>query len=144
VTLATFLILTNFRFFEENGDADLAAMAEGIEFRRIVFYYLAAPLAPFTETNPCDGLRTCDVKEHIRTQAWSHCATTTGAIGADKDPLAVLDSNFRMKGTVRLRVVDASASPRVLGEIPILPTFILSCPQRRSLALRSLGKSVRA
>jgi len=101
-------------------------MAEGIEFRRIVFDYLAAPLAPFTETDPYDGLRTCDVKEHIRTQAWSHHATSTCAIGADRDPLAVLDSKFRVRGTVGLRVVDASAFPRVPGGFPVLPTFILS------------------
>jgi choline dehydrogenase len=116
----------NFRFFDENGDADLAAMAEGVEFGRRVFHSLAAPLAPFTETDPCDGLRTCDVKEHIRTQAWSHHATSTCAIGADKDPLAVLDSKFRVRGTVGLRVVDASAFPRIPGGFPVLPTFILS------------------
>lgn len=97
----------NFRFFEAGADIDLQALAEGVEFGRKVFDSIAAPLGPFKEVLPCIGDRTCDVKENIKAQAWSHHATSSAAIGADKDPLAVLDSKFRVRGVDGLRVVDA-------------------------------------
>ena len=117
----------NFRFFEDaDGDSDLQAMAEGIEFGRKVFDSVGAPIGPFVETDPCAGNRTCDVKDWIRTQAWSHHATSSCAIGGDNDTMAVLDSRFRVRGVSGLRVVDASSFPRVPGAFPVVPTFIIS------------------
>ncbi|CAG8979109.1 hypothetical protein HYALB_00000242 [Hymenoscyphus albidus] len=115
----------NFRFFEKGGDVDLQALADGVEFGRKVFDSIAAPLGPFKEVLPCIGERNCDVKENIRTQAWSHHATSSAAIGADSDPLAVLDSKFRVRGVDGLRVVDASAFPKTPGAFPVIPTFML-------------------
>lgn len=40
--------------------------------------------------------------------------------------MAVLDSKFRVHGVGNLRVVDASAFPRVPGAFPVCPTFMLS------------------
>ncbi|KAH8654420.1 hypothetical protein BGZ60DRAFT_386199 [Tricladium varicosporioides] len=121
--------LMNFRFFEDaGGDADLVAMQEGIDFGRRVFDSMTAAgsmLAPFSELSPCKGNRGCDVKEYVRAQAWSHHATSSCSIGSDSDPLAVLDSKFRVRGTKGLRVVDASAFPRTPGGFPVLPTFML-------------------
>jgi choline dehydrogenase len=37
-----------------------------------------------------------------------------------------LDSEFRVRGTKGLRVVDASAFPRTPGAFPVIPTFMLS------------------
>lgn len=116
----------NFRFFEGTGEADLEAIAEGVEFGRKVFNSIGAPLGPFTESFPCNGTETCDVKEVIRVQTWSHHATSSCAIGADSDPMAVLDSRFRVRGTTGLRVVDGSAFPRTPGAFPVVPTFMLS------------------
>ena len=116
----------NFRFFEDNAESDLNAMAEGIEFGRKVFDSITAPLGPFTEQDPCQDGKECDVKEHIKTQAWSHHATSSCAIGADDDSMAVLDSEFRVRKVDGLRVVDASAFPRIPGAFPVLPTFMLS------------------
>lgn len=48
-------------------------------------------------------------------QAWGHHASCTVKIGADNDPTAVLDSQFRVRGVDGLRVVDASAFPRIPG-----------------------------
>ncbi|GBG25358.1 Choline dehydrogenase, mitochondrial [Hondaea fermentalgiana] len=39
----------------------------------------------------------------------------TCRVGRDDDPLAVLDSHFRVRGAQGLRVVDASAIPKVVG-----------------------------
>lgn len=116
----------NFRFFEGTGDADLQAMSDAVDFGRGVLKSVDAPWAPFSETLPCDASQKCNVKETIREQAWSHHATSTCAIGRDGDPLAVLDSRFRVRGTSGLRVVDGSAFPRTPGAFPVLPTFMLS------------------
>lgn len=116
----------NFRFFEGTGEADLEAIAEGVEFGRKVFGSIGTPLGPFTEAFPCNGTEACDVKEAIKVQTWSHHATSTCAIGADNDPMAVLDSRFRVRGTTGLRVVDGSAFPRTPGAFPVIPTFMLS------------------
>lgn len=115
----------NFRFFEEGGDVDLQAIADAVNFGRKVFDSIPAPLGPFTEMFPCVGNRDCDVRETIRAQTWSHHATSSAAIGADDDPLAVLDSKFRVRGTDGLRVVDASAFPKTPGAFPVVPTFML-------------------
>jgi choline dehydrogenase len=117
----------NFRFFEGPGaDADLEAYAEAIDLGRKVFASLEnSNLGPFTETLPCHGNKTCDVKAFVKAQAWSHHATSSCSIGSDHNPFAVLDSKFRVRGTKGLRVVDASAFPRTPGAFPVLPTFVL-------------------
>jgi choline dehydrogenase len=66
------------------------------------------------------------VKQVIKEQAWSHHATSTCAIGSDHDPMAVLDSKFRVRGVTGLRVVDASSFPRTPGAFPVIPTFMIS------------------
>jgi choline dehydrogenase-like flavoprotein len=55
------------------------------------------------------------LRDFIRNQAWGHHASCTCPIGADDDPMAVLDSQFRVRGTTGLRVVDASMFPRIPG-----------------------------
>ncbi|KAF4630081.1 hypothetical protein G7Y89_g8062 [Cudoniella acicularis] len=119
----------NFRFFEgEGADADLQALAEGVALGRKIFDSMAANgsnLAPWDEILPCNATRACNVKDVINAQAWSHHATSSCSIGSDSDPLAVLDSSFRVRGTLGLRVVDASAFPRTPGGFPVIPTFML-------------------
>jgi choline dehydrogenase len=117
----------NFCFFEDpvGGPADIQALADGVTLGRKIFDSITGDLAPLTEISPCSGNRNCDVKDVIKTQAWSHHATSSCSIGADGDPMAVLDSKFRVRGTIGLRVVDASAFPRTPGGFPVLPTFML-------------------
>jgi choline dehydrogenase len=116
----------NFRFFEEGGDIDITALADAVEFGRKVFDSINGTMAPFTEVLPCTGgKRDCDVKKTIRAQTWSHHATSSAAIGADNDPLAVLDSKFRVRGVDGLRVMDAAAFPKTPGAFPVIPTFML-------------------
>lgn len=115
----------NFRYFEDNGEADLDAMAEGVEFGRQIYASIPPPLGPFTEKFPCSAVN-CSTKDAIKTQAWSHHATGSCAIGADDDPIAVLDSRFRVRGVDALRVVDASVFPVQPGGFPVIPTFMVS------------------
>jgi len=91
-----------------------------------------APAAPIQELHPCPGelgKAACTdamQAEYFKTQAYSHHATSSCAIGADNDPMAVLDSKFRVRGVLGLRVVDASAFPVVPGAFPVVPTMMLS------------------
>jgi len=127
----------NFHLFEENdvgAELDLKAELDTVKWARRVFASVPPPLGPLTPVEPpCfetpapDGSCDDDLdKEWITTQIFGHHPTSTCAIGADSDPLAVLDSKFRVRGVRGLRVVDASAFPRVPGPFPVLPTFMLS------------------
>ncbi|KAH8885554.1 alcohol oxidase, partial [Thozetella sp. PMI_491] len=122
----------NFRFFEENGDKDLNELVEGANMLRKAWQAAGNPVLPFNESHPCPGTNAgagctdAQQAEHFKTQAYSHHATSTCAIGGDDDKMAVLDSKFRVRGVKNLRVVDASAFPVVPGAFPVFPTFMLS------------------
>jgi choline dehydrogenase len=120
----------NFRFFEnepDNGLSELRAMADAVSFGRSILADIPPPLGPFVESFPCvNGAGTCDVEEVIKTQTWSHHATSTCAIGRDGDKMAVLDGAFKVRGVKGLRVVDASVFPRVPGAFPVVPVFMVS------------------
>lgn len=135
----------NFGFFSEiNGDGgkaarqDLSELAEAADMLRKTWQVATPakegdpPVLPFKEMHPCPGTSAgaaCtqdEEMEHIKVQAYSHHATSTCPIGGDNDKFAVLDSKFRVRGTTGLRVVDASAFPRVPGAFPVLPTMMLS------------------
>jgi choline dehydrogenase len=113
------------------GEADVEALADAAEWARGVYGRVAAPVGPMdTREPPCSGplggaCRETD-KNWVRQQAFGHHATSTCAIGTDGDPMAVLDSKFRVRGVRGLRVVDGSAFPRVPGAFPVLATFLIS------------------
>jgi choline dehydrogenase len=114
-------------FFQAGDDDDLESMLQAINFVRPIFNNLTDNA--FTEHFPCAAGIECtdDYQRHWhRAQAHGHHASGTAAIGADDDPLAVLDSKFRVRGVRNLRVVDGSAWPVQPGELPTLPTFMLS------------------
>jgi choline dehydrogenase len=47
-------------------------------------------------------------------------------MGAESDPLAVLDSRFRVRGIDGLRVVDASVFPTIPALFPLMTIFAVS------------------
>ena len=55
------------------------------------------------------------LKQFVHDQAWGHHASCTAKMGNSDDPLAVVDSRFRVIGTQGLRIVDASIFPRIPG-----------------------------
>ena len=115
-----------FRFFEDaDADKDISAIAEAVDFRRKIFNNLPKEMQPWKEVLPCDVTTNCDMKTVIKEQVWSHHAMSSAQIGADNDPMAVHDSNFRVRRVSGLRVVDASAFPRTLGGFPVILTFVL-------------------
>lgn len=65
------------------------------------------------------------IETYIKNTAWGHHCSCTCAIGADGDPMAVLDSSFRVRGVSGLRVVDASVYPRIPGTFTLLSTYLV-------------------
>ncbi len=109
----------DFRYFDEGNDVDgldLAAVVEGIKFVRKLTAPLKARGLIAEEELPGAEVRSDEaLREYVKYQAWGHHASCTCAIGSDGDPLAVLDGDFRVRGTENLRVVDASIFPRIPG-----------------------------
>ncbi|TPX12367.1 uncharacterized protein E0L32_007014 [Thyridium curvatum] len=121
----------NFRFFEKNGEQDLQEFVDSANLLRKAWQAAGDAVLPFNEKHPCPGTGAgnctdAEQREMIKTQAYSHHATSTCAIGGDDDKMAVLDSRFRVRGVKGLRVVDASSFPVVPGAFPVLPTMMLS------------------
>ncbi|MEW1896787.1 GMC oxidoreductase [Streptomyces albidoflavus] len=76
----------------------------------------AASAGVVRELVPGPEVRTPDqLMEWARTQSWGHHACGTARVGADDDPEAVLDGDFRVRGVPGLRVVDASVFPDVIA-----------------------------
>jgi choline dehydrogenase len=99
----------------DGGAPDLEALREGVEF---VDQMLRTGQEQGTIAgHDFPGLNTFngDVREWIKNTAWGHHACGTCRLGADEDPLAVVDSRFRVRGVSGLRVVDASIFPRIPG-----------------------------
>lgn len=109
----------NFRYFEEGSDTegtDLKAVVEGIKFVRKLTAPLKADKLIAEEELPGDDVqKEQDLQEYVKNQAWGHHASCTCPIGPNTDPMAVLDSKFKVRGTQGLRVVDASVFPRIPG-----------------------------
>lgn len=120
----------NFHFFEEGNDTsgeDLNAVVEGMRLARSYTNHPQAKQHIVKETYPGPAVQTdAELKQYIRDNAWGHHAACTAKIGGDSDPMAVLDSNFRVRGGVtNLRVVDACALPRIPGFFPVASILML-------------------
>jgi choline dehydrogenase len=117
----------NFHYFNEgtNTDgSDLDAVVKGVQFARALMTgspYVARELLPGPDIQTED-----EIKQWVRDQAWGHHCSSTCPIGADGDAMAVLDSNFRVRGARNLRVVDASVFPRIPGTFIVLPIYMIS------------------
>lgn len=101
-TLGTCLISIS-GFFQKGDDVDLESMAEGIEFVRPLFNNLTGNA--FTKPRPCAAGVECTndwQTRYLRSQTHSHYASGSCAIGPDSDPMAVLDSKFRVAGVRNL------------------------------------------
>jgi choline dehydrogenase-like flavoprotein len=123
----------NFHYFYEGTDRDegedLDALVEGFKFVRQINRIamdrgvVKRQIWPAAHENVCDeaGLR-----DFITREAWGHHASCSCPIGADGDPLAVLDSRFRVRGVRNLRVVDASVFPRIPGLFIVTNVYMIS------------------
>ncbi len=119
----------NFHYFGEGNDTsgeDLKAVVKGVQLARSFLSYPKAQKHVATETFPGSQVQTEEeLSSYIGDQAWGHHASCTAKIGADDDPMAVLDSSFRVRGVKRLRVVDACAFPRLPGFFPVASVLMI-------------------
>ncbi|MFE5581741.1 GMC family oxidoreductase [Kitasatospora sp. NPDC056531] len=120
--------LISFRYFEEGTDhlgEDLDAVVHGIELARDVMRRAGALVE--REVLPGAGVRSPeDLRGFVRDQAWGHHPCGTARIGAGNDPMAVVDSRFRVLGTKGLRVVDASVFPRIPGFFIVTAVYMIA------------------
>jgi choline dehydrogenase len=105
----------DFHYFREGGKEDLEAVVDGIRFVRRLTAKLKSQKLIAEEELPGDRLQSDEeLGEFVRSHAWGHHASCTCAIGP-KEHNGVLDGDFRVHGVTGLRVVDASAFPRIPG-----------------------------
>ena len=122
----------NFHYFYEGTDsqgADLDAITEGFKFIRkinriaMVRGVVNREIWPSSEENVEDD---ASIRDFIAREAWGHHASCSCPIGADDDPMAVLDARFRVRGVKNLRVVDASVFPRIPGIFIVTNVYMIS------------------
>ncbi len=125
----------DFKYFErdQNGELtpeskkDLQAMRDGV---RIVNKLLEGVRHPLPLHPGCmegvDLETDAGIDKFVQDRAWGHHASCTCRIGAEDDPMAVLDSSFRVRGVKNLRVVDASVFPRIPGFFVVMPIYMIA------------------
>jgi choline dehydrogenase len=117
----------NFHYFTEgtgNWDEDLDSVVNAIEFVRKI----SRPVADLVKQEELPGAAVQDrkgLKQFVQDNAWGHHASCTCPIGRKEDPMAVLDSNFRVYGTSGLRVVDASVFPKIPGFFIVSSVYMI-------------------
>ncbi|KAL8408962.1 hypothetical protein RB594_007418 [Gaeumannomyces avenae] len=118
----------NFNHYAAGSGPDLEAMKDSIAYVRTVYARLGMPtLEPPCKAGPdAQGYCGKEDEEWLHKQTFGHHPTCTNRIGADDDPMAVLDSKFRVRGVAGLRVVDASAFARIPGVFPVVSVFSIS------------------
>ncbi len=117
-----------FNYFSDGNDhegEDLDSVLTGPKFARDIASnfgnYVAEEICPGADQKTDDQLR-----EHIRANAWGHHASCSCKMGHASDDQAVVDSEFKVRGVERLRVVDASVFPKIPGYFVVMPTYMIS------------------
>lgn len=127
-------------------DHDLDAMVKGVGFVRDIGrkarLLMGAPLlGRYDEIWPGPEVRSADeIATWVKDEAWGHHASCTAKIGGDDDPMAVLDSHFRVRGVDGLRVVDASVFPEIPGFFIVMPIYMVA-EKATDVLLGELGES---
>ncbi|PQE23039.1 GMC oxidoreductase protein [Rutstroemia sp. NJR-2017a WRK4] len=118
-----------FNYFDTGvgGDEDLQAVYEGMKFGIEAFDNLIPLDGSFNRIWPDPSITSEeDLKQFAKDEAWGHHASCSCPIGADDDEMAVLDTNFKVRGVDGLRVVDASVFPKIPGMYIALSIYMIS------------------
>ncbi|MDQ4110444.1 MAG: GMC family oxidoreductase N-terminal domain-containing protein [Actinomycetota bacterium] len=118
----------DYRYFTDPEGRDEAALVAGVRLARRI-----AEAEPFAsrlvrEVFPGPEVRTDEqISEVARaTHQTVYHVSGTCAIGADDDPLAVLDPSLRVRGVDKLRVVDASVFPQLVATNPVVTIMMVA------------------
>mgnify|MGYP001294084013 FL=1 len=100
-----------------SAEKDWQTLRTGFDMVRDVAHQ--KPLDPFRGKEIQPGVGTtsrADIDDHIRRTAWTvHHPAGSCKMGTDKDKMAVVDQELRVRGIEALRVVDASVMPDMPG-----------------------------
>jgi choline dehydrogenase-like flavoprotein len=117
-----------FRYFDEGNDAggqDLRAVVQGVKFVRRLTARLKEQGLVAKEELPGETCQSDEeLCEYVRDHAWGHHAASSCPIGAPETG-GVLSSDFKVHGVTGLRVVDASAFPRVPGLFIVSAVYMI-------------------
>ncbi|KAI1436678.1 choline dehydrogenase mitochondrial precursor [Xylaria sp. CBS 124048] len=121
---------------KEEADKDALALVEGIRMAQKFFAEVPdIDGKPEVFWPPKEYETDEELVEWVKEEAWGHHASCSNKIGTDDDPFAVLDGNFKVRGTKGLRVVDASVFPRIPGTFVVVPVLMIS--EKASAAILS-------
>jgi len=111
-----------------HGEEDLATLRDGVKHARRVCQAAAFDAVRGDEIYPGrDVVSDADIDAYVRSTIHSANALTGSCrMGGAEDPLAVLDPQLRVRGVRKLRVVDASAIPRIPGGQTAAPTIMIA------------------
>lgn len=114
--------LVNKNSFDDgkDGSYDIGAIKEGIATARRIMRRTGIG---YSEVAPGP---TRDLDDYIRKEQFGHHGSCTNPIGPASDPMAVLDSKHRVRGTLGLRVVDASSFRTIPGSFIWAPVAMLA------------------
>jgi 4-pyridoxate dehydrogenase len=109
-------------------EGDRSTLRAGFRIARELGH--TAPLHPFIEHELIPGIGNisdAEVDEHLwRTTTVADHPVGTCKMGADSDPMAVVDPQLRVRGTEGLRVIDASVMPDLIGGNIIAAVYMLA------------------
>ena len=115
----------DFNYFADGDQADLQAVVDGVEFARRLNQRAQREIG--NELIPGPGVHGREqVAQFVQDEAWGHHASCSNRMGPQGDPLAVVDSRFRVFGVSNLRVVDASVFPTIPGFFIVAPIYMIS------------------
>ena len=118
--------LVDFRYFDDGDDSDLQAVVAGVHFVRRMTRELKQSGVIQQEELPGESVQSDEqLASFVRDNAWGHHASCSCAIGPH-EANGVLDSRLRVHGVQRLRVVDASAFPRIPGFFIVGAIYMLA------------------
>ncbi|MBI3409887.1 MAG: GMC family oxidoreductase N-terminal domain-containing protein, partial [Planctomycetes bacterium] len=111
----------NFRFFGDGKteNSDLDALVSGVHFVREIMAHVPSKSEEWPGNDE-------DLRDWIRREAWGHHACGTCRLGRPDDPLAVVDSRFRVRNVAGLRIVDASIFPKIPGFFIVTNIYMAS------------------
>jgi choline dehydrogenase-like flavoprotein len=136
--------LVDFNYFDEENDPtgeDLASAVDGIQFVRT----LTDAARDFIDAEELPGPKKQspeDLTQFVKDNAWGHHACGACAIGPASNAMAVLDSNFRVRGVSGLRVVDASVFPEIPGYFIVSAVYMIAEKASEAILAAARGSPV--